>query len=90
MVADPLDDIAGRALKAMCPLPDGNQSSRHTLPVMNYKGIEYQVVQTASPTEWKWTVWMDGRQPKTGSGHSRTVAIALAQLAIDRLSKGNP
>jgi hypothetical protein len=54
---------------------------------MEYKGIEYQVVQTASPNEWKWTVWMDGRQPRTGSGRSRTLAIALAQLAIDRFLK---
>lgn len=57
---------------------------------MEYKGIEYQVVQTANPTGWRWTVWMDERQPKTGEGHSRTAAVALAQIAIDKLRKSIP
>ena len=69
----------------VCPLPDSNQSPGHTLPVMNYKGIEYQVVQTGNPTGWKWTVSMDGRQP-TGEAYTRAAAIALAQLTIDRLA----
>ena len=55
--------------------------------MMNYKGTEYQVVQTANPASWKWTVSMDGRQPRTGEGYTRAAAIALAQLAIDRLTK---
>src|SRR6202163_818061 len=28
---------------------------------MQYKGIEYHVVQTANPTGWKWTVWSEGQ-----------------------------
>jgi len=74
----------------MCRLPDGNQSSRPTLPMMDYKGVEYQVVRTANPTGWKWTVSMDGRQPRTGEGYTRAAAIALAQLAIDRLVETIP
>ena len=73
--------------RCMVPVPDGNQRSGYTLPVMEYKGIEYQVVQTANPTGWKWTVSMDGRRPRTGEGYTRAAAIALAQLAIDRLAK---
>jgi hypothetical protein len=57
---------------------------------MDYKGIEYQVVQTADPTGWSWTVKMAGREPRTGSGHNRTSAIALAQIAIDKLLKAYP
>jgi hypothetical protein len=57
---------------------------------MEYRGIEYQVVQTANPTGWKWTVSMEGRQPRTGQGHSRAAAIGLAQLAIDKLLKASP
>jgi hypothetical protein len=57
---------------------------------MEYKGIEYQVVQSDSPTEWEWTVWIEGRQPRTGSGRSRTLAIAYAQIAIDRHLKEIP
>jgi hypothetical protein len=26
---------------------------------MEYKGIEYNVVQTGSPTGWKWTILVD-------------------------------
>jgi len=57
---------------------------------MDYKGIEYQVVQTANPTGWRWTVQMEGREPRTGSGHNRTAAVALAQIAIDKLIKAPP
>jgi hypothetical protein len=57
---------------------------------MDYRGIEYHVVQTADPTGWSWTVKMQGREPRTGSGHNRTAAIALAQIAIDKLIKAHP
>jgi len=56
---------------------------------MDYKGIEYHIVQTSSPTGWRWTVEMEGRRPRVGSGHSRAAAIALAQIAIDKLVKQN-
>ena len=52
---------------------------------MQYKGIEYQVEQANNPARWRWTVWVDDRETKTGEGHSRTVAIALAQIAIDKV-----
>jgi hypothetical protein len=55
---------------------------------MDYKGIEYHVEQTA--TGWSWTVKMEGREPRTGSGHNRTAAVALAQIAIDKLLKTHP
>ena len=51
---------------------------------MKYREIEYQVVQTANPTGWKWTVHLDGKRTKTGAGYSRASAIALAQRAIDK------
>ena len=57
---------------------------------MDYKGIEYHVVQTANPAEWSWTVQMEGREPRTGSGRNRTAAVALAQIAIDKLIKADP
>jgi hypothetical protein len=57
---------------------------------MDYKGIEYHVVQTANPTGWRWTVHMEGREPRTGSAYNRTTAIALAQIAIDKLIKTHP
>jgi hypothetical protein len=57
---------------------------------MDYKGIEYHVEQTDDPAGWRWTVHMEGREPRTGSGHNRTAAVALAQIAIDKLLKADP
>jgi hypothetical protein len=55
---------------------------------MDYKGIEYHVVQT--DTGWSWTVKMEGREPRTGSAYNRTTAVGLAQIAIDKLIKAQP
>ena len=55
---------------------------------MDYKGIEYHVAQT--DTGWSWTVKMEGRDPRTGSAYNRTTAVALAQIAIDKLIKDHP
>ncbi|HYI96777.1 MAG TPA: hypothetical protein VEX68_24765 [Bryobacteraceae bacterium] len=52
---------------------------------MKYRGVEYQVVQTANPTGWKWTVLITGRRPRIGEGYNRSAAIAFAQRAIDEL-----
>jgi hypothetical protein len=51
---------------------------------MEHKGIEYQVVQTANPTGWKWTVNLDEGRTKTGVSFSRGHAIFYAINAIDR------
>ena len=56
---------------------------------MEYRGIEYQVVQTANPTGWRWTVEVAGGTLRRGTGYNRVHAIGLAQRAIDRLL-GNP
>jgi hypothetical protein len=54
---------------------------------MQYRDIEYQVVQTSNPTGWKWTVQLDESRSRTGSGFNRTNAIGLAQRAIDKALK---
>jgi hypothetical protein len=56
---------------------------------MQYRDIEYQVVQTSNPTGWKWTVQFDGKRSKTGTGFNRTQAIGLAQRAIDKAIKAS-
>ena len=50
---------------------------------MEYKGIQYQVVQTANPTGWRWTVQLDTKE-KTGTSLSRGNAIFSAIRFIDR------
>jgi hypothetical protein len=57
---------------------------------MEHRGIQYQVVQTASPTGWKWTVQLDGGRIKTGVSFSRQYAIFDATNAIEKaLSVGS-
>ena len=51
---------------------------------MEHKGISYQVVQTANPAGWKWTVSLPGKRTKTGECFSRVRAIATAQKTIDK------
>jgi hypothetical protein len=51
---------------------------------MEYRGIQYQVVQAANPTGWKWTVTIDGKCIKMGSSFSRLSATRLAEVAIEK------
>jgi len=54
---------------------------------MEYKGIRYDVLQTANPTGWKWTVWLDERRTKSGVSFSRATAILFAEHAIEKIVK---
>jgi hypothetical protein len=54
---------------------------------MQYRDVEYQVVQTSNPYGWKWTVQIGTNGNKTGSGFTRNNAIGLAQRAIDEALK---
>jgi hypothetical protein len=54
------------------------------VPAMEHKGIQYQIVQTASPTGWKWTVQIDDNRTKTGTSFSKGNAIFKAVTAIDK------
>jgi len=54
---------------------------------MEHNDIQYTVVQTASPTGWKWTIEVDGRV-KTGRSYDRATAIRQAEIAIERAQKG--
>ena len=51
---------------------------------MEYKGLQYSIVQTSNPTGWKWTIFVPGRRPKTGMAGNRPMAIRLAEIAIDK------
>jgi hypothetical protein len=56
---------------------------------VEYKGIEYIVVQTATPTGWKWTLCLPEGRTKSGTAFSRFSAIKFAQNAIDKLRKNS-
>ena len=51
---------------------------------MEHKGIQYQVVQTANPTGWKWIVQLDEGRTKISVSPSREYAIYDATNAIEK------
>ena len=53
-----------------------------------YRGVQYQIVQTANPTGFKWIVHLDATRTRTGTAHSMKAAIIDAQRKIDRALKG--
>lgn len=55
---------------------------------MEYKGVEYTVVQMAGGAGWKWEVRFDDGKNKSGvTPESRALAIKLAEYEIDRVVK---
>jgi hypothetical protein len=51
---------------------------------MEHKGIQYQVVQTANPTAFKWIVHLDAGRTMTGVSYSMKAAALEAQRNIDK------
>ena len=49
---------------------------------MNYRGIEFSVVQAANPSGWVWTIQLPGRE-KTGRSRTRPLAVARVRALID-------
>jgi len=54
---------------------------------MEYRGIQYQIVQTANPTG---SVYIPGRRSKSGTANKRLLAIRHAETAIDNAIKVGP
>jgi hypothetical protein len=55
---------------------------------MEYKGMEYSVVQLTDGTGWRWEVrFADGKTKAGVTPVSRAVAIKQAELEIDRILK---
>jgi hypothetical protein len=54
---------------------------------MKYKGIQYQIVETASPVGFKWTVQFSEGSTKMGHTLTRDGAIFAAQYTIDNAAK---
>jgi hypothetical protein len=57
---------------------------------MEYKGVEYQIIQSAYPTGWRWTVHLDDDHSKTGVSSSRQYAIFDATNAIEEALNAPP
>jgi hypothetical protein len=53
---------------------------------MEYKGVEFSVVQMVDSGNWRWEIKVDGGKTRTGlSQAGRAAAIKLAQHQIDRI-----
>jgi hypothetical protein len=56
--------------------------------LMEYKGVEYSVVQLTDDTGWRWEVRFDDGKSKSGTTRvSRALAVKLAEIEIDRTLK---
>jgi 3,4-dihydroxy-2-butanone 4-phosphate synthase len=51
---------------------------------MEHRGVQYQIVQTANPTGFKWTVHIDASRTRTGVSATMKSAIIDAQRKIDK------
>ena len=53
---------------------------------LEHRGMKYNVVQTANPTGWRWTVdLLPPHKSRTGDSHRRDDAVLKAQHVIDKL-----
>jgi hypothetical protein len=50
---------------------------------MDYKGVEFQVVQASNPCRWKWTAFLDAIRMQSGVALTRADAALDAELAIE-------
>jgi hypothetical protein len=57
---------------------------------MEHKGVEYQIIQSAHPTGWRWTVHLDDGHFKTGASSSGQYAIYDATNAIEKALSAPP
>jgi hypothetical protein len=55
---------------------------------MEYRGVEFAVVQIANPTGW--TFEIPGHKPRSGTVHDRAGEIANAKRAIDAVLGARP
>jgi hypothetical protein len=55
--------------------------------VMDHKGVEFEIVQTANPCCWKWTAFVDAIRMRTGVALTRADAVLDAELAIENALK---
>ena len=50
---------------------------------MEYKTIQFEVIETTNPYGWKWIVFLDATRTRTGIGLTRADAVSDAEFAID-------
>ena len=51
---------------------------------MEYKTIQFEVIETTNPYGWKWIVFLDATRTRTGVGLTRADAVSDAEFAIEK------
>ena len=51
---------------------------------MEYKEVQFEVVQTTTPCCWKWIAFLDAVSMRTGIALTRADAVLDAELAIEK------
>ena len=51
---------------------------------MEYKAIQFEIIQTTNPCCWKWVVFLDATKTRTGIALTRADAMLDAEFAIEK------
>jgi hypothetical protein len=51
---------------------------------MEYKAIQFEIIQTTNPCCWKWVVFLDSTKTRTGIALTRADAVLDAEFAIEK------
>ena len=51
---------------------------------MEYKAIQFEIIQMTNPCCWKWVVFLDATKTRTGIALTRADAVLDAEFAIDK------
>ena len=51
---------------------------------MEYRGVEYSVVQRVERGTWKWSLSLDKNMKRSGLAISKAAAVTVAENVIDR------
>ena len=49
---------------------------------MEYKAIQFEIIQMTNPCCWKWVVFLDATRTRTGIALTRADAVLDAELTI--------
>ena len=57
---------------------------------MEYKAIQFEIIQTTNPCCWKWVVFLDANKTRTGIALTRADAVLDAEFAIEKVLESRP
>jgi hypothetical protein len=55
--------------------------------VLEHRGIQYQIVRTANPTGYRWTIYLDGNRTRSGACYSKEAAVYEVKRTIAKFVK---